>query len=161
MVPSEVTTEARIDWQAFQNAAPEVVAAMRAIGSAVHHSGLERDLLELVKLRASQLNGCAYCLQFHLNDARKLNIPAAKLDLVAAWRDAGIYSERESAALAWTERVTLQNQHHVDDKAFAEVSAHFSEREITFLTIAIGHINFWNRIAAPFQFTPPIPRSAA
>ncbi|UWZ83389.1 carboxymuconolactone decarboxylase family protein [Occallatibacter riparius] len=160
-MPAEVTTEARIDWQAFQDAAPEVVTAMRAIGAAVHHSGLERDLLELVKLRASQLNGCAFCLQFHLNDARKLGVRGEKLDLLAAWRDAGIYSERESAALAWTECVTLQNQHHVDDQAFAEVSRHFSEREITFLTIAIGHINFWNRVAAPFRFTPPIPRSAA
>lgn len=157
---AELSAEARIDWKTFQEAAPEVVTALRAIGHAAHQSGIERDLLELVKLRASQLNGCAFCLQYHLNDARKLNIPAAKLDLLSAWRDAGIYSSRESAALAWTERITLLNQHHVDDAAFAELSAHFSEREITFLTIAIGQINFWNRIAAPFRFTPPIPRSS-
>ena len=160
MSTATLSTGARIDWKTFQDIAPEVVTALRSISNAAHQSGLERDLLELVKLRASQLNGCAFCLQFHLNDARKLNIPAAKLDLVAAWRDAGIYSARESAALAWTERITLLNQQHVDDEAFAELSLHFSEHEIVFLTAAIGQINFWNRVAAPFRFTPPIPRSS-
>lgn len=158
---TSVASEARIDWETFQQMAPEVVSSLRAIGKVAGQSGLEHELLELVKLRASQLNGCAFCLQFHLNDARKLRIPAAKLDLLSAWRDAGIYSEREAAALAWTERVTLLGQGHIDDQAFAELQAHFSEREVAFLTISIGQINFWNRIAAPFRFTPPIPGSAA
>lgn len=151
---------ARIDWKTFEQTALETVRALRAIGNAAVEAGLEHDLLELVKLRASQLNGCAFCLQFHLNAARKQGIPAPKLDLLAAWRDAGIYSPREEAALAWTERLTLIAQHHVDDAAFAEARQHFSERELINLTTAIGQINFWNRVAASFRFVPPIPVSS-
>ena len=156
-----ITEQARVSWETFQQMAPEVISALRAIGKTAREAGLEKEMLELIKLRASQLNGCAFCLQFHLNDARRMNISAARLDLLSSWRDAGIYSPREMAALAWTERVTLLSQAHIDDAAFAEVSAHFSEREIAFLTVAIGQINFWNRIAAPLRFVPPIPDSAA
>jgi AhpD family alkylhydroperoxidase len=153
-------TDARLDWNAYLKIAPEVIAALGAIGKAVAQSGLESELIELVKIRASQLNGCAFCIQYHLNDSRKLGIAPEKLDLLAAWRDAGVYSAREKAALAWTERVTLLAQQHIDDEAFDSVSAHFSERELMLLTAAIGQINFWNRLGAPFRFTPPIPRSA-
>ncbi len=151
------TTNARIDWKAFQDIVPEMGTGMAAVSHALRKSGVEPDLLEMIKVRISQLNGCAFCVQFHLNDARKLNIPAAKLDLLAAWREAGIYTEREQAALDWAERVTLIAAHPVEDEAWARVSAHFSERELAFLTTAIGQINFWNRIAAPLRFTPPIP----
>ena len=151
------TTNARIDWKAFQDIVPEMGTGMAAVSHALRKSGIEPDLLEMIKVRISQLNGCAFCVQFHLNDARKLNIPAAKLDLLAAWREAGIYTEREQAALDWAERVTLIAGHPVEDEAWARVSAHFSERELAFLTTAIGQINFWNRIAAPLRFTPPIP----
>ena len=130
---------------------------MAAISHALRKSGLEPDLLEMLKIRVSQLNGCAFCVQYHLNEARKLNVPAAKLDLLSAWREAGIYSAREVAALDWTERVTLLANHHIDDESYTHVSAHFSEREIAFLTTAIGQINFWNRVAAPLRFAPPIP----
>jgi len=156
-MPETATSNARIDYKVFQGIIPEMATGMAAISHALRKSGMEPEIVELLKIRASQLNGCAFCVQYHLNDARKLNIPAAKLDLLATWREAGIYSEREAAALDWTECVTLLSQHHIDDEAYASVSAHFSEREVAFLTTAIGQINFWNRVAAPLRFTPPIP----
>jgi AhpD family alkylhydroperoxidase len=151
------TSNARIDYKAFQSIIPEMGTGMAAVSHALRKSGIEPELIELLKVRASQINGCAFCVQYHLNDARKLNIPAAKLDLLATWREAGIYSDREAAALDWAEQVTLLAQHHIDDEAYARVSAHFSEREIAFLTTAVGQINFWNRVAAPLRFAPPIP----
>jgi AhpD family alkylhydroperoxidase len=149
------TTAPRLDWKAFQEIVPEVSTGMAAVTHALKKSGLDPELLEMIKIRVSQSNGCAFCVQYHLNDARKLGVDAAKLDLLAAWREAGIFTPRESAALDWAERITLQAQHPIDDEAFAHVSAHFSQRELAFLTTAIGQINFWNRLAAPFRFTPP------
>ena len=157
------TTEAiddRIDWKAFQEIAPEFATGMAAITHALKKSSIEPDLRELIKIRASQINGCAFCVQYHLNDARKLNIPAAKLDLLATWRDAGIFSARECAALDWTERLTRIAQQHIDDQAFAALKAHFTEREIALLTVAVSQINAWNRVAAPLRFTPPIPQAS-
>lgn len=156
-MPATETANARIDYKVFQGIIPEMATGMAAVSHALRKSGIEPELLEMIKVRVSQMNGCAFCVQFHLNDARKLNVPAAKLDLLAAWREAGIYSEREVAAFEWAERVTLLAAHHIDDDAYARVSAHFSEREVAFLTTAIGQINFWNRVAAPLRFTPPIP----
>ena len=156
-MPETATSNPRIDYKVFQGIIPEMATGMAAITHALRKSGMEPEIVELLKIRASQLNGCAFCVQYHLNDARKLNIPAAKLDLLATWREAGIFTEREAAALDWTERVTLLSQHHIDDEAYASVSTHFSEREVAFLTTAIGQINFWNRVAAPLRFTPPIP----
>lgn len=154
------TSTARIDWETFQQTIPEMATGMAAITRAMRQSGMDRDLFELIKIRCSQMNGCAYCVQYHLNDARKIGVPAEKLDLVATWREAGIFSPRECAALEWAECVTLLASHHITDDAFAALAQHFNEREILFLTTAIGQINFWNRVAAPFRFTPPIPRSA-
>jgi AhpD family alkylhydroperoxidase len=156
-MPAAEATNARIDAKIFYEIAPEFATGMAAITHALKKSSIEPELRELIKIRASQLNGCAFCVQFHLNDARKLNIPAAKLDLLAAWREAGIYSPRECAALDWTERVTLIAQHPIDDAAFEALKAHFSQSEIGLLTVAISQINAWNRIAAPLRFTPPIP----
>jgi AhpD family alkylhydroperoxidase len=156
-MPAIDITSARIDYKDFQAIIPEMGTGMAAISHALRKSGIEPEILEMLKVRVSQLNGCAFCIQYHLNDARKLNIPAAKLDLLAAWREAGIYSEREAAALEWAERVTMLAIHHINDEAYTRVSAHFSEREIVFLTTAIGQINFWNRVAAPLRFPPPIP----
>jgi AhpD family alkylhydroperoxidase len=152
------STGPRIDWKSFQEFVPEFATGMAAITRALRNSTLEPELRELVKIRASQLNGCAFCVQFHLNDARKLSIPAEKLDLLAAWREAGIYSPRELAALEWTEQVTLLAQQHISGAAYELLSAHFDERERTLLTVAISQINAWNRIAAPLRFTPPIPQ---
>jgi AhpD family alkylhydroperoxidase len=154
------TSNARIDYKVFQGIIPEMGTGMAAISHALRKSGIEPELIELLKIRASQLNGCAFCVQYHLNDARKLNVPAAKLDLLATWREAGIYSQREIAALDWAEHVTLLANHHIDDDAFARVREHFSEREVAFLTTAIGQINFWNRLAAPLRFAPPIPNGS-
>jgi AhpD family alkylhydroperoxidase len=153
-------SSARIDGETFRQIIPEMAAGMTTIARAIKQSGIDPGLVELLKIRVSQINGCAFCVQYHLNDARKLNIPSEKLDLLATWREAGIFSEREYAALEWAERVTLLAAHPIGDKAFAKLATHFSEREIVFLTTAIGQINFWNRVAAPFRFTPPIPRSS-
>jgi AhpD family alkylhydroperoxidase len=157
MATAITTVAPRLDWQEFQKIAPEFATAMAAITHALKKSGIEPEIRELVKIRASQINGCAFCIQFHLNDARKLGVPAEKLDLLAAWREAGIYSAREAAALEWTEHVTLIAQHPIEDEAFARVKAEFPEGDLALLTVAISQINAWNRIAAPFRFTPPIP----
>jgi len=114
-------------------------------------------LRELIRVRASQLNGCAFCIQFHLNEARKIGVAAPKLDLLPAWRETTIYSVREAAALAFTEHVTLIAGHPIEEEAWVEVRTHFSEAEMALLTTAIAQINFWNRLAAPLRFTPPIP----
>jgi AhpD family alkylhydroperoxidase len=158
---STTTNSPRIDWETFQRIVPEMATGMAAITRAMRQSGMDRELIELIKIRCSQMNGCAYCVQYHLNDARKLCVAGEKLDLLATWREASIFSSRECAALEWAERVTLLAAHHVGDGAYAALAGHFNEREIVFLTTAIGQINFWNRVAAPFRFTPPIPSSAA
>lgn len=149
----------RIDWAEYGKVAPKTVAALRALGQAVDESGLDKNLTELIKLRASQLNGCAYCLQLHVNLARHLGVPAAKLDQLAAWRESRAYDPRERAALAWTEALTRMAAQPVRDTDFAAVRAQFSEAEVAFLTAAIANINAWNRIAGALAFTPPpVPR---
>ena len=148
----------RITSQDFQKFAPGVSLALAALSKAVSESGLEEDLLQLIKVRSSQINGCAFCTQLHLNESRHLGIAAPKLDLLVAWREAGIYSEREKAAFAWTELLTRLSEHHVTDEDYAAVSAHFQPSELAWLSSAIVLINSWNRLAAPFQYAPPIPR---
>lgn len=147
----------RISWNDFDRSAPAVTVALRALGQAVDDSGLDKSLTELIKLRASQINGCAYCIQYHLNLARRVGVVPAKLDLVAAWREAGIYGARERAALAWAEALTRMAERHICDAVYTELQAQFSETEIAFLTSAIGTINAWNRIAGALQFAPPVP----
>ena len=155
---SELTP--RIDWPAFQKLVPEMATGMAAINHALRNSTLEPELRELIKIRSSQLNGCAFCIQYHLNEARKIGVAAPKLDLLPAWRETSIYSAREAAALALTEHVTLLAGHPVEDEAWVEVRTHFSEAEVAVLITAIGQINFWNRVAAPLRFTPPIPSNS-
>jgi len=150
----------RISSQEFGQLAPAAYAALMTLSQAVGASGLELDLIELLKLRASQINGCAFCTQYHLNAARKHGVLAAKLDLVAVWRESGIFTPREEAALAWTEKLTLIAGDHVSDEDYADVCAEFSTSEVAWLTTAIGLINTWNRIAGPFRFAPPIPKPA-
>jgi AhpD family alkylhydroperoxidase len=148
----------RLTSQEFQKFAPAANAAFTALSQAVAASGLEKDLVEMLKLRASHINGCAFCTQYHLNEARRAGIPAAKLDLLVVWREAGIFSEREKAAFAWTELLTRLSENHISDEDYAAVSAQFSQEELAWLSTAIALINTWNRIAAPFQYAPPIPR---
>jgi AhpD family alkylhydroperoxidase len=154
-------TEARMEYAAFDQLAPAATAAMAALGKAVAQSGLDRSLIELIKVRGSQVNGCAYCLQFHLNAARRAKVPETKLGLVAVWRDAGVFSAREKAALAWTEALTHVTPAGVDDPTYNDVANEFTESELAFLTVAIATINAWNRIAMTYRFTPPIPQDEA
>ncbi|HEX7728203.1 MAG TPA: carboxymuconolactone decarboxylase family protein [Terracidiphilus sp.] len=151
-------SEPRLSSQDFQKFASVGQNAILELGKALSASGLDPELQQLVKLRASQINGCAFCTQLHLNESRHMGIAAPKLDLIAVWREAGVFSEKEKAVLQWTELLTRLSEHHISDADFAAVSAHFSQQELAWLAIAIGLINLWNRIAAPFQYTPPIPR---
>ncbi|HEY6413263.1 MAG TPA: carboxymuconolactone decarboxylase family protein [Edaphobacter sp.] len=149
-------TEARMEFADFERIAPEARAALSALSKAVGDSGLDKGLTELIKIRASQINGCAFCVQFHLNLARKLRVSQTKLDLMAVWRDAGVFTKREMAALAWTEVLTEIGTEGVGDEAYAAVKVEFGESELIFLTAAIASINAWNRIAMAYRFTPPI-----
>jgi AhpD family alkylhydroperoxidase len=147
--------QSRIVYEDFVARAPAVATALRELSKTAGEAGLDKRLVELIKVRASQLNGCAFCLQLHLNLARKLDVPAAKLDLVAAWREAGVFDERESAALAWTETLTRLGAESASDADYAALRAQFSEDEALFLTVAIGVINQWNRIGVALRFAPP------
>ncbi len=126
---------------------PEALRAMRGLEDAVHASALEPELLELVKMRASQLNGCAHCLDMHAKDARARGESEQRLHVLAAWREAPFYSERERAALAWCETLTLLPQTGAPDDVYAEVEECFEPAEIVALTLAIVAINGWNRFA--------------
>ncbi|PFH12466.1 AhpD family alkylhydroperoxidase [Collimonas sp. PA-H2] len=143
--------EARID---FYTASPEVMKAMIALEGAVNKLGLEPSLLELVKLRASQLNGCAFCIDMHTADARKAGETERRLYAVTAWREAPFFSDRERAALAWTEAVTLIAQTHAPDADYALLRAQFNDAEMVNLTLAINTINSWNRLAVGFRKMP-------
>ena len=149
--------DARIGYEIFKNRQPAAYAALIALGNSATEGGLDKALTELVKLRVSQLNGCAFCLQLHLNIARKLGIDRAKLDLLPTWHDAGVFSERETAALAWAEALTRLDGSGVSDAVWTALLRHFSEEEAELLTVAIGTINTWNRIAGPLRFTPMVP----
>lgn len=146
----------RITQQDFYKIAPAACDALIALGKAVDASGLPKDLTELLKLRISQMNGCAFCLNMHLGIARKLGVPAAKLDLVAAWRDADIYSPRERASLAWAEALTDFAHGEAMDAAYKALQQEFSQDEIAFLSAAIANINAWNRISVGLRFAPII-----
>jgi AhpD family alkylhydroperoxidase len=122
-----------------------------ALGAQVEASGLEPSLLELVKMRSSQLNGCAYCLDMHSKDARAAGETEQRLYLLDAWRETSLYSERERAALAWTEAVTFVADGHVPDDVYDEVSKHFSDDELVALTLEIVAINGWNRLNIAFR----------
>jgi AhpD family alkylhydroperoxidase len=151
----------RIAYDTFQKTAPTARDALLALGKTADESGVDKEIVELVKLRVSQINNCAFCLQIHLNVSRKLGVPQEKLDLVATWHEAGIFSDRECAALAWAETLTRLADRSVPDAAYDAVRRHFSEAEVIFLSVAIGAINAWNRLGAAFRFAPPIPKRVA
>lgn len=140
----------------FKRLVPAAYRAMLALESYVHETGLESSLLELVKMRASQINGCAYCLDMHSKDARAAGETEQRLYVLNAWREAPFYTERERAALAWTESVTLVNESHVPEDVYQQARAHFSEEELVNLTItiAIVAINGWNRLEVSFRGIP-------
>jgi len=140
--------EARLE---YARKSPAGYRAYLALNQFVEECGLEPSLLELVKIRASQLNGCAFCLDMHTLDARAAGETEQRLHLLAAWREAPFYSDRERAALAWTEAVTLVSETRVPDEVFEEARRHFSEEELVNLTWAVVTINGWNRVAIAFR----------
>ncbi len=140
----------------YNKAAPDAIKAMLALSHYSHQSGLDPALTELVKIRASQLNGCAYCLELHTREARAMGETEPRLHLLAAWRESPLYTERERAALAWTEAITLVATSHAPDDVYAAARAQFSESELVNLTLAIGVINTWNRLAIAFRAVHPV-----
>ncbi|MET3600772.1 putative peroxidase-related enzyme [Martelella mangrovi] len=140
----------------FEAIAPDGLGALLAMGKAVDAAGLEKTLTELVKLRVSQINGCAFCIALHLKVARRAGVENVRLDMLTAWRDTDLYTARERAALQWAEHVTRFPTAPVAAAAQAEIAANFTEQEITHLTVAIANINAWNRIAGALHF-PPMP----
>jgi len=145
--------QARLDLQKIAD--PEAVKAVMAVQAFLNnHSKLEPSLLNLVWLRASQINGCAWCIDMHTKDARALGETEQRLYALNAWRDAPFYSERERAALAWAESVTLVAQTHVPDDVYEEAKKHFSDQELVNLTLAIAQINVWNRLNVAFRNVP-------
>ncbi|MFN3513330.1 MAG: carboxymuconolactone decarboxylase family protein [Phenylobacterium sp.] len=142
-------------------AAPEVIKAMLGLEEAVASSGLEHSLIELVKTRASQINGCAFCLHMHTQDARRAGESEERLHLLAAWRESSLYTPRERAALAWTEALTLVAQTGAPDADYEAMREAFDEAEAVKLTMLIGAINVWNRLAVGFRSQHPKAWSAA
>ncbi|GJL92276.1 carboxymuconolactone decarboxylase family protein [Hyphococcus sp.] len=144
----------------YMTAAPDGFQAMMAISDYVQESGLEHSLLELVKIRASQINGCAFCLDMHIRDARAAGETEARIYLLPAWRETAVYSPREQAALAWTEALT-QLSTDAAERVYDEVRAQFDDHEMAKLAIAIGVINIWNRLNVAFGVQPVIKKAAA
>lgn len=138
----------------YSKAAPGAVKTMLDLEKYVRQSGLETPLLELVRLRASQINGCAYCLDMHTKDARAEGETEQRLYTLSAWRETPFFTERERAALEWTEAVTEIGKDHVPDNVFERTRQHFSERELADLTLAVIAINAWNRLAIAFRAVP-------
>ena len=135
----------------FFAVAPEGIKAMRGLEAYIRHSGLDHRLLELVKTRVSQINGCAYCLDMHTKEARAAGETEQRLYALSAWRETGFYSERERAALAWAEALTDIAGKGVAQGLRTETLRSFSEKELVDLTLAIVAINGWNRLAIPFR----------
>jgi AhpD family alkylhydroperoxidase len=144
--------EPRIDYR--KAVAPDALHSLYGLEQFIRKSGLETKLLELVRMRASQLNGCAYCLDMHSIDARAEGETEQRLYALNAWRETPFYSERERAALEWTEAVTLISRDQVPDEIFERVRNHFNEGELVNLTLAVTMINTWNRLAISFRAVP-------
>jgi len=138
----------------FNEASAGAYKAMLALETYVQNCGLEKATWELVKLRASQINGCAYCLDMHSKDARAAGETEQRLYCLSTWRECPFYTDRERAALEWTEALTLISKDQVPDPVYEAVKPHFTEKELVDLTMAVIAINGWNRIAIPFRFVP-------
>ncbi len=143
-----------IDFDFFAQSLPEAVEALRTL-SRLAARDLDKGLVELIKVRTSQINGCAYCLQLHLNWARKAGVVQSKLDRLAVWREAPDFSAPERAALAWAEALAAPGRHDEVESARAALDAQFDRGRQMQLTVAIAAINAWNRIAGPLRFAPP------
>jgi AhpD family alkylhydroperoxidase len=143
--------------------APEAVKAMMALETTLQSRGLEHNLLELVKLRASQINGCAFCIHMHVTDLRSHGETEMRLHMLGAWRESTLFTDRERAALAWTEALTRISETGAPDADYELLKAQFTEAEQVNLTFAIGTINVWNRLQVGFRAPHPVeaPRAAA
>ena len=142
---------ARLD---YYSASPKAMKAMIAMETLTSNLSIEPALLNLIKIRASQLNGCAFCTDMHSVDARRFGEADRRLYAIVVWRDSNFFNPRERAALAWTEAVTLLSESHVPDDVYALARAQFSEGELVDLTMAVSTINSWNRLAVSFRQTP-------
>lgn len=138
----------------FYKVSPEGTKSMIALEERIGKSSIEKPLAELVRLRASQINGCAFCVDMHTTDARKGGETERRLATVTVWRETPFFTERERAALEWTEALTLVSQNHVPDEVWERVKPHFTDEEIADLTMLVVTINGWNRIAIAFRKTP-------
>ena len=138
----------------FYKASPEAIKAMIGLEQRVGKSTLEKPLIELVRLRASQINGCAFCMDMHSTDARKGGENERRLSTLSAWRETPFFTDRERAALAWTEALTLISSDHVPDAVWQEVEPHFTAEELTDLSLLVVAINGWNRFSIAFRKTP-------
>ena len=138
----------------YAKVAPGALTVMLGLETYVHQCGLEQPLLELVKVRASQINGCAYCVDMHTKDARAGGETEQRLYAVTVWEETPFFTERERAALAWTEAVTLVGKDHVPDEVYQQAHRSFDEKELVDLTLAIIAINGWNRLAVSFRVVP-------
>jgi AhpD family alkylhydroperoxidase len=145
----------RIDMNKVTKSVPDGMKALMALESAIKGSGLEPSLIGLVKTRAPQINGCAYCIQMHTGDARARGETEERLYLLSAWEESPLYTERERAALAWTDAVTLVAQTHVPEDVFENLRKQFSDEEIAKLTLLVGTINLWNRMAIGLRAVHP------
>lgn len=144
-------TSSRLD---YFKISPDAIKAMMGLENFVNNCGLEKPLLELVKLRVSQINGCAFCVDKHSDDALKLGESPRRLNAVAVWGETPFFTDRERAALAWAEAVTLLPTTHAPDHLYQDVIKNFTEKETVDLTTAIVTINSWNRLAVSFRKTP-------
>jgi AhpD family alkylhydroperoxidase len=147
-------SHARKEYKDFMSLTPDAYEAVLALSQVAGKAGMDKQLLELIKLRASQINGCAFCVQYHILEGEKIGVPTDKLNLVVVWRVAPQFTARERAALAWTEALTLLAD-GVSDEVYAQASSEFSEKELAYLTSAVASINVWNRFGAAFRWTPP------
>ncbi len=142
----------------FHKAGPEAVRALQGLENQIARSGLDKPLITLVRLRASQINGCAYCIDLHTREAREAGLPERRLSMLVAWRDTpssdNCFTDRERAALEWTEAVTLVAQSHVPDEVWNRVKPHFTPEELVDLTLLVSTVNAWNRFAISFRNTP-------
>lgn len=142
-------------------AAPDAMKGMLAVEAAFENSGLEHGLVELVKLRASQINGCAFCIHMHVTDAVKHGESDMRIHLLDAWRESPLYTDRERAALNWTEKLTRIGKTHAPDADYELLKAHFDDKEIAYLTVAIAAINFWNTVQISLRAVHPVAQAAA
>jgi AhpD family alkylhydroperoxidase len=147
----ENTMNTRIEWAKH---APEAYKAMVGLEQALAKSGLENSLLELVRLRASQINGCAYCINMHANDARKAGETEARLQTLSVWQETAYFTPRERAALAWVENLTRLPERGAPQPEYEALQAHFEPQEVVNLTLAIATINAWNRFGVGFAMVP-------